>query len=503
MLARHVHRAADRGSTRTDAAVLLGLAALAWYLVAVACRSPGYGWSSHDLYAHFYPNLVYAAGRLREGGRGLLWNPLQACGAPFFANIVSGLLYPPHWLFFVLPAERALDALLAVNLLIGSAGTYALCRQLGAGVAAAVVGALAFEVGNSSLHLTVWTPTVAGSYVWLPVALLCAERIIAIPNLRRGIALGAALAAALLAGYPQTVVIAAQVIGLRVLWALLDGRHGGSRLAIVGVTAFGLALVPLLTAVQLLPAAEVARESVRAAELPPEQAASGLLAWENLWRDANNRRLGATPFSLIPLALSAVALVAPARRGVALFYAVAGVLHLLLSLGPATELFSFYLLLPFGSLFRGPSKFLWVTNVCVAVLSALGVHALATTGGARLRGVAFGVMLAAVLALWASLPGGFRPLEWVTVVALLAACPLVWRRTGPRRAIGVTAGIGILATTIVPAPNLWMGLLPDTRPLQVHAALFETSKVSINSSGSRGWRMPTAHGSPSALCPAA
>ena len=90
---------------------------------------PG-GLPAHDVYAYFYPNMLYGLRSLAVGGAGLLWNPFQNCGQPFFAITGVGAAYPPNLFFLVLPHEVALRALLFTNLLIGGIGTYALGREL-------------------------------------------------------------------------------------------------------------------------------------------------------------------------------------------------------------------------------------------------------------------------------------------------------------------------------------------------------------------------------------
>src|SRR5437016_6818187 len=66
-----------------------------------------------DIYGYFLPNVLHALHALGHGGRGLLWNPFQSCGEPFFGNGATGLLYPPHWLFAVLEPNRALHVVQA------------------------------------------------------------------------------------------------------------------------------------------------------------------------------------------------------------------------------------------------------------------------------------------------------------------------------------------------------------------------------------------------------
>src|SRR5256885_15671907 len=81
------------------------LAAVAAYVVVVRLHDCANGLPAHDVYVEYYPNLRYALARVRDGGRGLLWNPLQNCGQPFFAMADVGLLYPANVLFLLLPSH--------------------------------------------------------------------------------------------------------------------------------------------------------------------------------------------------------------------------------------------------------------------------------------------------------------------------------------------------------------------------------------------------------------
>ena len=86
-------------------------AAVASYFVLFRLAETGSGRLAHDIYAHFYPNMLYAVRSIRDGGQGVFWNPLQNCGQPFFGISSTGLLYPPYVLFLVLEADHALRTL--------------------------------------------------------------------------------------------------------------------------------------------------------------------------------------------------------------------------------------------------------------------------------------------------------------------------------------------------------------------------------------------------------
>ncbi|HJW68053.1 MAG TPA: hypothetical protein VJ829_01715, partial [Candidatus Binatia bacterium] len=157
------------------AGLLLATAGAAFYVVALRLGEHGGGVPAFDVYGYFYPNVLYALRSFATGG-GLLWNPDQNCGQPFFAISSIGLLYPPNVLFLLLPPSVALRFLLFANLVIGGLGAAALARELGLGTAAVLAGTLAFMLDGTTVGLTVWTPTVQGEYVWMPLAIFLCER---------------------------------------------------------------------------------------------------------------------------------------------------------------------------------------------------------------------------------------------------------------------------------------------------------------------------------------
>ena len=235
------------------AAVLLALDFLrAWEV------GGGATFLAFDTYQYAYHNMLYAVRAVAEGGRGFFWNPLQHCGQPFFGIASTATLYPPHWLFLWLDPDLALRAVILLHLVIAAVGAFALCRELGASPEAAAAGAIAFELGNATLNVTSWMTIVAAPYVWMPVAMLYCERILRTPSLGSAIRLGLALAVALLAGFPQTVLFICQLIGLRAAWEIVSRRVERPLLAL-SMLAVGLLLALLLDAVQLLPALDAAR----------------------------------------------------------------------------------------------------------------------------------------------------------------------------------------------------------------------------------------------------
>ena len=141
--------------------LLVGVGAAAFYVVAFGLGEGQRSRLAFDVYGYYYPHMLYALDRLAAGGQGLLWNPFQNCGQPFFGIGSTATLYPPHWLFLWLDPDLALRAVIVFHLVVAAAGMFALCRELGTSTAAAAAAAIAFELGNATLNVTAWMPIVA------------------------------------------------------------------------------------------------------------------------------------------------------------------------------------------------------------------------------------------------------------------------------------------------------------------------------------------------------
>ena len=441
----------------------------AWIAIATVAGAASYvlgyrvhmGWMpAHDLYAYFYPKALYTLASLRDGGQGLLWNPFQNCGQPHFAVSQTGLLYPPYLFFLALAPEHALRAVLFLHLSIGGIGAYLLGRELGARPAAAIAGALAFEMGNAMISLTISSPTHCAPYAWMPAALLCCERVLRVPDLRRAVPLALVLAIAILSGMPQTVFFIYQLIGLRILWELAT-RRGARPAALLRALAIGLVLPVGLAAVQFLPEIEVARLSLRSTALttaevypfgPPK---AGALGGAILMRSLRQ------PFLLVPCMVAGAALCSPITRRYGLFFGAAGLLYVGLALGPGTPLFDLYTHIPGGVAFRDPHRFFWVTGFCLAVVTALGCEALASSWPHRRHALAAAIFLMILppALLWQlarlsriGLPHPPQNLLGVTLDFLFpwgAPVPWEWAAVGLALAAGLSA-------IVVPRLRAWV-----------------------------------------------
>src|SRR4029450_961988 len=130
---------------------------------------------SSDIYGAQYPMLAYF-GRSLMRGHGFLWNSLQNCGSPMIPATPPGTLYPLNLLFAIVGLDAGYPLMAVVHLVIGGVSLYLLCREYGLSVVPSLVGALAFQLGEPSLHLATWLPTAdLGAYVWMPTGRAMAE----------------------------------------------------------------------------------------------------------------------------------------------------------------------------------------------------------------------------------------------------------------------------------------------------------------------------------------
>ena len=399
-----------------DAACLALLALVAvvffWPVVSGRAWLPRGG---GDSVSFLFPMYRFAAGSLREGVIPF-WNPHQYAGAPLLADNQSGIFYPFNLLlFFLWPAfsYRGVEALVVFHFFFAGAAMYACLRllrpELRLGRPAALAGALAFML--SDVFIThIGNLNLIAVAAWLPLAFLGLHRAIfaAQPLLRVGWAAfgGAALGTAALAGHGQMTFLSAVFLGSYALYQTVAARRGWALplLALLGVVAVALA------GISLFPAAGTLSQTLRAEfdyarstnyALPP-RALLGLFAPDfygrgaAFWGDWLRVEVGYVGVLTWFLAAAAFAL-RPRRQ--TLFFVLAGLLFLLLALGPATPLYPALARLLPAIPFQVPARFVLLLGFCLAALAALGLQALldrAPWPAGRARGLLLGTAVAAL-----------------------------------------------------------------------------------------------------------
>jgi hypothetical protein len=233
---------------------------------------------------HFHYPTKHVLREILLSGEFPHWNPWFGAGQPMAANPQHELFYPPNWLV-LLPSYRVgFHLLVLLHVYLAAFSMYALLRSLPAGAPAAFFGALAFALGGVGLSYLNLLPFLF-SIAWLPLTCLYARRFLQARS-RRAFALASLFfGIQVLLGEPTTILQTGILLGI---YALFQGagRRGqgaaeGEREATSGflrpapralrpVLLVGLISVAalLVSAVQTIPAADLAADSVRARGFP-------------------------------------------------------------------------------------------------------------------------------------------------------------------------------------------------------------------------------------------
>jgi hypothetical protein len=345
--------------------------------------------AANDALAIFFPMRRMFAEQI-AAGVWPLWNPRVFGGMPFFAAMQTSMLYPPTWLFLVLPPVAAMN-LLVIGHFAGTAlAVYGYARTIGCRPAAAGFSGLVFAFGGFvSAHMGN-LPLFQG-LPWMPVLLIALERLRHRARLRDGLLGTAAVALALLTGHPHipayTLMVAALYVGFFTFFDL--PATGRPRYA--GSAALAVAAGVALAAVQLVPGAEVAVQSARPGlsyddfvsfALPMRQLPMLLFPFlfgggpgVPYWGDWLLLELTGSP-GIVPLMLAGAALAGVRSDPLIRFWFVLALWSLLLALGGDLPLAHLMYHVPVYNLFRAPVRNLAVFSLAIAVLGGIALDRL-------------------------------------------------------------------------------------------------------------------------------
>jgi len=391
-----------------------------------------------DFNAFYYPLAAFAAAQL-QAGHFAQWNPYLFAGAPFAADYQTGALYPVNllvWAFARPFSYSTFEATIIAHVWWASVTTYGFARTLALRRPPAVLAGVTFAYGGFMTAQLGHAPMIAVAS-WLPAILAALYRG------RHGalgwpVLAGAALTMAIFAGHPQIVLyvgITAVAYALYLAWAARplppvaqavddsdvttaarprsDTRGWRTdpfvrywagaltRLALFLGVAVGLA-APLL-----LPAAQLARRSVRAGigyDAATEYSLHPFtllqLVLPKVFGDNPTNYFYSNVFSgetwgyagVVALVLAVIAMLRRGEgegeeQGQRWFFVALGVAALLGALGAFTPVHSWlYTFVPgFGSI-RAAGRLLVLFDFAVALLAACGLEALLTWYDARVAG---------------------------------------------------------------------------------------------------------------------
>lgn len=352
---------------------------------------------ARDIQLFFLPHKKILWSAL-QGGELPLWTSLIGTGYPVLANFQSGVFYPPHWLYGLLPLLPAFNVLVVFHFTVGGAGVYLLGRKLEFERPAALIAATTFMLGGYLVSLTNLVNHLQTA-VWAPLMVLVVLR--HVDQWRVGTFVQALIVylLAFLAGAPQTFLLAS-ALALFVTLVWKSGRSGGDSgsplRAVITMVALAVAVAGL-TAVQTLPTIEMIDRSTRAGGLSMEAAGRYSISpvrmihliFPNSYSDpvyqyGQKMQLadGDPWLYSVYLGIGALALAWHARwdrtrRRLVVLWVGLALVGVLLALGPYLPFFPWlHANIPGLASFRYPAKFFLLAGVAMPMLAGHGTSAL-------------------------------------------------------------------------------------------------------------------------------
>jgi hypothetical protein len=369
------------------------------------------------------------------------FDPGRLSGVPaFFQGLDTGRLASPFSLpFYLMPAIDAVSVYGPLRLLVAALCMWMLLRGIGLSAEASALGGVAYGLNG---HFLTWLsaplPTVAA---WLPLGVLAVHRVVHAPApWGWTAALAAAVGLMAVGSYPATFLACLVALGVQALVEAVWHRRLTALLWLTGGVLAGLclgavALVPTLANLLTSPA------SARVAD-PAGAGWANLATWAlpdfwgsplhgNWWHPDPNANYPehVAYFGITVTVLAGAGVVAAARQRLAL-----GWVAILLAVLSGTRAYGvppgrWLIVLP-GQVQSNPFRWYAVTACALALLAALGLHALRTwrevpaahAGPADARASRTGWLVAGGAAAALALLAG------VTAAALLAHLPEIRAR---------------------------------------------------------------------------
>lgn len=432
--------AADPRTSRLPYIILFAWACL---LLWPAVLQPGQPlvhprYQHSDLLISHWPNAEFLRRSLFEYRQFPLWNPSILGGAPFAADPLAGVWYPPNWLAVILPLPFAFNLLLVLHLAWAGWGMYRWARADGFGLWPSLIGGLAFAgMPKMIAHIGAGHVSLVYAAAWTPWLMQIADCRFQISDWRRPPLLSLAWAMTFLAdarwgAYAGVVMV---------VWWLVRNRIWRA----TGSLVLCVALFLLLTAVLWLPTLEFVQHSSRAA-MTIEEAGEFSLPARYLFGlfvpDVGGYQEYMTYLGIAPLALAVIG-ASQSRDRVGNITMIAIVLlSLWWALGPGAGLFTLLVRLPGMTLLRAPSRALFVAGLGMCWLAVRG--AAAVEESFRIKGRAWNLASAGIIAaVWLLAVGGSlaakKPISNLFITAFAMTSVLIALRVKPALTVLILA----------------------------------------------------------------
>ena len=422
-----------RWATSLWPAGLLALLCLAFYIDALSV-SPGQLVGGNDLANMFLHWLQFAVSSLKQG-RLPLWNPYLFSGTPFVANPQPALFYPPTWLALIMPANRALAAIIVLHVWLAGVGMVGWLRSEGVSRAGALFGGIIFAFsGYFMVRVRSGHLGVISTGAWLPVILWAYREVAKRRSWKLAIVGGLPVGLSILAGHTASFIyVALALAAYAALYAWRGWRAARTApaalwplawLGIMGVVGGAVA------GVQLLPMAELVALSTRqdssygfasAYSWSPGYLLTLLIPnffgepvrtgyWGDGIYDEIIFYVGVLPLILALLGLRL-------RHRLTHFLAALGLVGLLLAMGPYTALHPLvYRFVPLFRVMRAPARAGFLFTLAAAALAGLALSELMAASPERrvklLKPLSRQVVVVVVCGALALSAAGFLAYAW-------------------------------------------------------------------------------------------
>jgi Bacterial membrane protein YfhO len=406
--------AASYRSTIVALALLfaLGLGIFADLLFGSGSRVLGH--SASDLFLQYYAWRDFGFRELARGNLAL-WNPHIFSGAPYLGGMQGAQLYPPNWIFLILPLPMAINWSIALHVFAVAAFMFLWMKQRGLTASASfLAGTLVMFSGAFFTHIFAGHLPQLCTMSWAPLILCSIDALLRTRKVTWLLVGMFGVAMQILAGFPQYLFYTAIVAALYTTLRLLRDWNWRVALAFVGIYLGGA----LLASVQLLPAIQTTHETTRGLRLPfnfasmvafPPENFVTLLApnvfgemakyWGRwyLWETSLFTGVSGLTLTVYAAIRCDLRIKLPAL--------VIILVSLLFALGIYTPLFHFlYVWVPGFDRFRSVSKFIFPASLFIILLAATGFDQLLrgkTVGKALVIAVFAGAVTLALVAWWA------------------------------------------------------------------------------------------------------
>jgi hypothetical protein len=374
------------GSTIAALALLLVLALAMFADLLFAGGNRVLGHPGSDLFLQYFSWREFGFRELAKGNLAL-WNPHIFSGAPYFGGTQGAQLYPPNWLFLILPTPVAINWTVALHVYAIGAFMFFWMKQRGLGGAPGFfAGALVMFGGAFFPHIFAGHLPQLNTMTWSPLIFCSIDGLFRTRRMGWSMLGMFAVAMQVLAGFPQYLFYTAIIAGLYCALGLIG--HWNWRLAVAFLSIYLGGL--LLASVQLLPAIQTADETTRGLRLPFSFASMVAFPPENLVTLFAPNFLGEIAkywgrwylwetslfISVTGLAFAIYAAISCERATKWVSLAIVFI-SLLLALGAYTPLFAFlYAWVPGFDRFRSISKFIFLASIFLALLAGTGLDRL-------------------------------------------------------------------------------------------------------------------------------